>query len=210
MEQSREAAVHKVERYLFRLGVEMSNLPAAERDENVREIRAHILDSVDAAEGALEDAVDAVLKRLGTPKQLAANFEREDSLVRASRSSSPLVWLRTTGRWALTGVEGFIAFWVAVFGYSFGSGFLLAGVLKPVFPRFIGLYVSSQTLTLNRQGVPGERELLGIYFMPFALCVGSFLFAGTTLLLKWLVRRFRQAKEYLRGGTRLGTSANRA
>lgn len=207
MNETREAAVQKVERYLFRLGVEMSNLPAAERDEHVREIRAHILDSVDNAKGSLEDAVDAVLNRLGTPEQLAADFDRESSLVRASRSLSPFVWLRTTGRWALTGVEGFVAFWVAVVGYCFGAGFLLAGLFKPLFPHFFGLYVSSQTFSLNRQGAPGEHELLGFYFLPFALCVGSLLLAGTTLLLKWIVRRFGQAKQYLRGETRLRTAA---
>lgn len=207
MEATREAAVQKVERYLFRLGVEMGNLPAAERDENVREIRAHILDRVDNAKSSLEDAVDAVLQRLGTPEQLAVDFARESSLVRASRSLSPFVWLRTTARWALTGVQGFVAFLVAVVGYSFGAGVLLPGLLKPLFPHFFGLYVSSQTLSLNRQGAPGEHELLGAYFLPCALCVGSLLLAGTTLLLKWIVRRFGQAKQYLSGEKRLGTVA---
>ena len=91
-----EEAVHKVERYLFRLGVAMGNLPASERDENVREIRAHILDRIKAEGGPLAQAVDALLQRLGTPEQLAASFERELSLARASRSSSPMLWLRTT------------------------------------------------------------------------------------------------------------------
>ena len=84
-----EEAVHKVERYLFRLGVAMGNLPASERDENVREIRAHILDRIKAEGGPVAQAVDALLQRLGTPEQLAASFERELSLARASRSSSP-------------------------------------------------------------------------------------------------------------------------
>ncbi len=193
-----EEAVHKVERYLFRLGVAMGNLPASERDENVREIRAHILDRIKAEGGPLAQAVDALLQRLGTPEQLAASFERELSLARASRSSSPMLWLRTTARWALSGIEGFIAFWVAVFGYSFGTGFLLAGLLKPLFPNFFGLFINEHGFSLNRQHALGEHELLGVYFVPVAMCVGSFLFVATTFFLKWLVSRFAIAKQHLR------------
>lgn len=193
-----EEAVHKVERYLFRLGVAMGNLPASQRDENVREIRAHLLDRIEAETGPLDQAADSVLQRLGTPEQLADSFERELSLARASRSSSPVLWLRTTARWALSGIEGFVCFWVAVFGYSFGTAFLLSGLLKPLFPNFIGLYVSDHALNLNRQHALGDHELLGMYFIPVVMSLGSVLYVGTTLLLKWLVSRFRLAKEYFR------------
>ncbi len=194
------AALDNVERYLFRLGGAMTNVPAAEREENVREIRAHILDSIKASDGSLQESVTAVLERLGSPEQLAASFERESSFVRVSRSFSPLVWLRTTARWALSGVQGFVAFVVALIGYSFGGAILLAGLLKPVLPRFIGLFISPHTFSLNRQGVAGERELIGVYFIPLALAVGSLLIFGTTLLLRWIGRRLRAARQYLRRG----------
>jgi uncharacterized membrane protein len=197
-QEMNEEALHKVERYLFRLGLAMGSLPAAERDENVREIRAHILDRIDAERGPLAETVDNVVARLGTPEQLATQFERERSLMRASGSFSPAVWLRTTARWALSGVEGLIAFWIAVFGYAFGAAFVIAGLLKPFFPYYIGLFISDHNLTLNRQQVYGEHELLGNYFIPVVMCIGPLLVVATTLLLKWIVARFNAAKHYLR------------
>ena len=194
-----EDAVHRVERYLFRLGMAMGSLPASERDENVREIRAHILDRIDADRGPLAETVDALLARLGTPEQLAAQFERERSLARASASFSPAVWLRATARWALSGMEGLIAFWIAVFGYTFGAAFVIAGLLKPFFPYYIGFFVSDRSMTLNRQHAYGEHELLGNYFIPVVMCIGPLLVVATTLLLKWIVARFTAAKQYLKG-----------
>ncbi len=193
-----EEAVHKVERYLFRLGLAMGSLPASERDENVREIRAHILDRIDAQRGPLAETIDALLSRLGTPERLAEQFERERSLARASASFSPAVWLRATARWALSGVEGLIAFWIAVLGYTFGAAFVIAGLLKPFFPYYIGLFISDHTLSLNRQHVYGEHEVLGGYFIPVVMCIGPLLVVGTTLLLKLVVRWFATAKQQFR------------
>ena len=202
-EQLTEDAVHTVERYLFRLGIALGQLPAAERDEYVREIRMHVLDSVDAAGTSPPEAVDAVLERLGPPEQLATNFEREQSLSRASRTFSPFTWLRTTARWALSGIQYFIAFWIAVIGYCFGSGFFLAGLLKPLFPSVFGLFVSPHTLSLNRQNAPGEVELLHSSFIPLAMVFGALIIVATTVLLKWIVERFAKAKQYVRRYERL-------
>lgn len=197
--QLTDTAREKIERYLIQLGAAMTTLPAAERDENVREIRAHILDTVNATGGPLEEAVDVVLARLGAADALACQFEREGSFAQASRSLSPLVWLRTTARWALTGVEGFTAFLVALSGYGLGFCMLLAGLLKPFLPNMVGLFVSSNGVTLNRLDVPGEQDILGSYFLPFALCLGGGLIIGTTFLLKQLVRFCGQAKHALAG-----------
>lgn len=194
-----ENATSKVERYLLRLSVAMGNLPAVERDENLREIRAHILDSVDAQAGSNEQAVDAVLARLGPPEVLASSFARESAFKQASRSFSPLVWLSATARWALSGVVGFASFVVAMVGYTTGGVFVLAAVLKPLFPHYFGFFVSESSFTLNRQGIPGEYEILSPYFEPIVLCVGGVLILGTTQLLKFMWRRLGKARCYLRG-----------
>jgi hypothetical protein len=196
--QMSELAIQKVEHYLFRLGVAMGDLPASERDESLREIRGHILDTVAGTQGPLDAAVDAVLARLGTPEQLASAFERDSSLDRASRSSSPLVWVATTARLALSGITGFVSFLIAIFGYSVGGVLVLAGFLKPLFPKYFGLFVSPESITLNRQGLAGEHKILGAYFLPIVLILGGLMVVGTTLLLKWIWGRSRKAKSLLR------------
>lgn len=193
-----DIATSKIERYLLRLGVAMGNLPAVERDENMLEIRAHILDSVDAETGSNEQAVDAVLAKLGPPEVLASSFMRESAFKQASRSFSPFVWLSATTRWALSGIVGFASFVLAMVGYTTGGAFVLAAMLKPLFPHYFGFFVSEYSFTLNRQGVPGEYEVLSSYFEPIVLCVGGLLVLGTTELLKLMWRRLGKAKSYLR------------
>src|ERR1019366_988293 len=59
-----------IETYLNRLANALAAVAPAERDEIVREIRAHILDSVSGATDP-DGAVDRVLRLLGTPAELA-------------------------------------------------------------------------------------------------------------------------------------------
>ena len=63
---------NRIDTYLSRLATALAGVSPEERNEIVREIRAHILDSVSGAPDR-DGAVDRVLRLLGTPEDLAGH-----------------------------------------------------------------------------------------------------------------------------------------
>jgi len=181
-----------------------------------RNVRSHILERVEA-EG---QDVGAILQAVGDPKHLASEYETQALLRHAVKSQSPWVLLRTTRRWAMTGVAGTVAFLVTLVGYGSATVFYLCALLKPLFPSRIGLWLApQQTLTFGYwngrlsgtelYGVsvrpPGSlvlgtlgptdgpvRELLGYWVVPVGVVGGVLLVLATTLVTRWLVVRFGQ------------------
>lgn len=186
----------KIDNYLTALRLHLGPLTIAEREEIVREIAAHIRDSVES--GA---SVESVLARLGPAEELAAQY-RDGLLIRqGSRSYSPLVLLRATLRLATKGVSGILVFFLAIFGYAIGGGLVLCGLLKPIFPENAGLWVSVEH-TVN-SGVlfpaptPPAHEILGMWYMPIALTLGSLTLLLTTFLIRRSLRISQQLQSKL-------------
>jgi hypothetical protein len=180
---------NRIESYLARLSSALAAVGPEERDEIVREIRAHILDSVSGATDPA-GAVDRVLRLLGAPAELADRYTTERLLTRAGRSFSPWLLLRTSWRWAKLGIAGTITFFVAFIGYGMALALTVAVFLKPFMPSRLGMWLGPKTLNV---GVPDHpeamRELLGHWFVP-VIAVAAFAFAvGTTQALRWLISR---------------------
>ena len=179
----------RIETYLNRLESALGGLSPEYKNDILREIRAHIMDSTEhSADQA--GAVDRVLRLLGTPKELAVRYSAECQLERASRSFSPWVLLHTCWQWARLGVKGTLAFLVAIFGYSLALAFTGAVFVKPFFPSRVGMWIGPEGLNL---GVPTHpermHELLGNYFVP-VIAAAAFLTAiATTHLLRWMMRK---------------------
>lgn len=178
-----------IESYLTRLASALAAVAPAERDEIVREIRAHIQDSVSSAPDP-DGAVDRVIRLLGAPEELAERYTTESLLTRAGHSFSPWLLLRTSWRWAKLGIKGTTAFLVALFGYTTALALTVAIFLKPFMPSRIGMWVGSEGLNI---GVPTHpermHELLGRWFVP-VIALAAFAFAvGTTRALRWLILR---------------------
>jgi uncharacterized membrane protein len=178
-----------IESYLTRLASALAAVAPAERDEIVREIRAHIQDSISSAPDP-DRAVDRVIHLLGAPEELAERYTTESLLTRAGRSYSPWLLLRTSWRWAKLGIKGTTAFLVALFGYTTALALTVAIFLKPFMPSKIGMWVGSEGLNI---GVPTHpermHELLGHWFVP-VIAIAAFAFAvGTTRALRWLILR---------------------
>ena len=128
----------RIENYLNRLQSALRGVAPEYREDILREIRAHIMDSAEhTADHA--GAVDRVLRLLGTPEELAARYSTECQLQRASRSFSPWLILRTCWNWAKLGIKGTLAFFVAVFGYGLALGFTGAVFTKPLMPTRVGM-----------------------------------------------------------------------
>src|SRR5450755_2704575 len=127
----------QVSGYLAQLRTALKGMTVSEREDIVEEIHMHIRERV--ADPAAN--LDSVLAGLGPANELAQQYHTGLLVQRAQRSISPLVILRAALRWATTGVAGFTAFTIAIVGYSMGVGFLLLAIMKPLFPKYTGLWV---------------------------------------------------------------------
>lgn len=187
MNRTNTTAASSIEQYLSRLGSSLQSVPPPEREDIVREIRAHIMDSAGPAPDAA--AIQQVLRALGTPEELGERYQTEFVLARASRSFAPWVLMRTAGRWAMISLRGFTAFLIGMVGYSLGIVLYVTALLKPLLPR-IGLWVGRGTVEIGTPGSQaGLHEVLGPYYIPVAFVAGFGAFLGTTQALRWLMRR---------------------
>jgi uncharacterized membrane protein len=177
----------QIDSYLTALRLHLGPLTIAEREEIVREIGAHIRDSVDS--GA---SVESVLSRLGPAEELAAQY-REGFLIRkSSRSISPLVLLRGALRLATKSVSGIFVFTCGLFGYSLGAGLLFVALAKIIAPSHTGAWVRDGRLVgagAFEYGYPPQaHEVLGLWIIPLALTLGSLLLLLTNYLIRTSLR----------------------
>jgi len=176
----------EIESYLAGLDGALRGVRREERDEILREIRTHILDSLP---NNPQTGVDAVLRRLGAPERLAEQYQTEFLLTQASHSFSPWLLLSSAWRWAHTGVRGFAVFMVAMVGYVTAAGFLISALLKPFMPNEVGLWVGRGTFGFGDLGHrAGVHEVLGSWYIPVTMFLAFGAAVGTTHALRWLIR----------------------
>jgi uncharacterized membrane protein len=180
--------------YLARLRTALTGMTLAEREDIVEEIRMHIRERCGDPQASVED----ILAGLGPADEQAQQYRTGLLVQKARHSISPLLILRATLRWATTGIEGFLVFLIAVWGYGMGVGFVLLALLKPFFPKHTGLWVGPGEFNFSfRMGAtmtnPASpvHELLGWWLIPVCLVIGGLSLAGTTKLIQFLLRRFR-------------------
>jgi uncharacterized membrane protein len=224
-----------IDRYLETLRKHCARVSPAEADEFVGEIRSHIMDRVSAEDNPTPDTLDAILRRVGDPKQLAARLVAQTEIRRAARSLSPWTILRGILHFAMKGVAGAISFLITAAAYGCAAVCALVIVLKPMLPHRIGLWLGpAHTLTLgywdgelvNSQlyGIsirhnplgfvigtlgPGSgpvRDLAGSHiYVIAALALGVF-FAVATLFGRWVISKLSSRK--FRGSLSTATPVN--
>jgi hypothetical protein len=87
-------------------------------------------------------------------------------------------------------------FLLALLGYTVSASLYLTALLRPFFPHNVGLFVSEQGINLARfPGPPPGVEMLGPYYIPFAVVAGYLFTFATTLAIRAVVRRFGKLKE---------------
>lgn len=178
----------EMDTYMSVLRSHLGPMTLAEREEILREIGAHIRDSVEQDGAPLE----TVLQRLGPAEALAAQY-RDGLLIRkASRSVSPLLLLRASLRLATKGVSGIMVFFVAMFGYLIGGGLVLSAFAKGIFPAHTGVWVSNGEFIASgtQWYIPQlpAHEVAGWWYLPVALTAGSLLILLTTFIIRTSLR----------------------
>jgi uncharacterized membrane protein len=187
------AQIDPIEIYLMHLNAALLDVPRGERDEFLREIRTHIFEKLQTEGTRPQD----VLERLGDAEELARQYRAECSLTKSARSWAPWTLLRAAVRWGLTGFQGFAMFVVAVIGYSMAIAFYVTAVLKPIYPHNIGFFVSSNGLNLASWPAPRGQEVLAPYYTLIAMIVGFLFVAGTSFVLRLMMRNFASARRRL-------------
>lgn len=185
---SAQIADERIDAYMSRLDDALGKLLPADREDILREIHTHIVESTAGAQDR-DAAVDRVLRLLGTPDELAGRYTTENLLIRASRSFSPWLIVRTCWQWAKLGVKGTLAFVLALFGYALALGFTVSVFLKPFVPS-LGWWSGPEGFGIIVPEHPERmHELLGNYFVP-VIAAAAFLSAiGTTQLLRAMMRK---------------------
>lgn len=179
-----------IEQYLSRLDFALAGVEQDQKEDILREIRAHVLDSTAGATDR-DTAVSGVLHLLGTPEELAERYSTECLLQRAGRSVSPWLLLRTCWRWAMLGTKGMLAFFLALVGYTTALTLTISIFLKPFVPA-VGLWLGRGACCTLQVGTPDHpermHELLGQWFVPVIAVVAFLAAIGTTRALRWMIR----------------------
>jgi uncharacterized membrane protein len=178
-----------VESYFSELDSKLTDLPQAPRRDFLLELRAHVMDRLGQLATVSDDDCRTVLKALGTPEEIARQYRMELLLKRPSWKISPITVLRTALRWTVAGVQGYLVFLVALIGYMFAASLYLTALLKPFFPDNVGMYVSDKGINLASFPVQHGHDIMGNYYVAFAVLMGYLFTFGTTLLIRLLVRR---------------------
>ena len=178
-----------VETYFGQLDSKLADLPQRDRREFLMELRAHVMDRLEQKAAISDDDCRTVLKALGTPDEIARQYRMELILKRSSWKISPLTVLRVALRWTVAGVQGYLVFVVALVGYLVAASLYLTALLKPFFPHNIGMYVSERGINLAAFPVQHGHDIMGTYYIPFAIFAGYLFTLGTTLLIRFLVQR---------------------
>jgi hypothetical protein len=86
-----ESTTDRIERYLERLRSSCKEAAPGDAEEFVREIHSHILDRISAEADPQPETVEAILRRVGDPRQLASRFEDQTAIDRAA-SHRTVAW----------------------------------------------------------------------------------------------------------------------
>lgn len=187
----------ELDTYVSDLRRHLAPIALNEREEIVREISAHIRDSVEQSGLSLA----AILERLGPPDELAAQYCDGQLIRRASRSISPLLLVRASLRLATRGISGIVVFFAAIFGYLIGGGFVLSAFAKCIFPAHTGVWFSDGKLissgTLFEIPPSPAYEVAGWWYVPVALVLGSLLILLTSFVIRTALRVSRLVREKL-------------
>ncbi len=171
-----------ISEYLQELARGLSRVPQPQRDEWLREIRAHLEESAAHAEGdARERALEAVA-RFGTASEVAAGLQAEAMLEQGTRGFRPLLLARGLAAAYGTG-------WT-LFALAFSLGYLvlipiaMLTVAKLINPE-AGLWLHpSGGWALSFHGFEGSREVLG-WWLPV---IGAAVSIGGWLALNRILR----------------------
>jgi hypothetical protein len=184
-----------LEEYLVKLRKILKPLSPDEKEEIVLEIKGHILDRLSLIKEEKDEVgnLKAVLEKLGDPEVYAPGFVTDYILEKGMKGKSLSLIFKGLLRWGFSTITGLVSviFFFALYLSSFSLAII--GMLKPFFPKDIGLFVKGGRFEVlgyikNVSSDPQIKEVLGYAFIPIAIISGVLIFFVATQLLKKTIK----------------------
>jgi hypothetical protein len=191
---SRAVPDSAVERYLDRVRASLRGLHEVDIDEIVLELRGHIAERSEPGQD-----VEAALRSLGDPAELAREYRVDRVTTRAECGASPIVVLHSLLLIRGRSLTGWLVLALTALGYAWAFALGAASIEKILSPHDVGLWYRPGAslmprLMIDGPGPAGTRELLGWWFVPLGLAAGAVLFLLTRQFGLWRIRRFRETQ----------------
>lgn len=174
-----------IHRYLSDLETYLSRVSEARAQEVVQEIESHIYDSLALQPQPEQGAVEAVLGRLGTPRELAAAYIEHITIgVAPPKGLKPLSRVKN-------GISKSFYYSICCLGYGAGIALLMLAMLKLLMPSAVGIWVAehgnSIVLSFSQTSYPAN-EISGMWLVPLAVMFGVGLLYLTNQITRILKR----------------------
>jgi uncharacterized membrane protein len=204
MEELSPESKKLLEEYLQKLRGVLKSLPEEERDEIILEIKGHIQERIaqsSQAEGDTEVLKNALF-RLGKPEEYGFEFVTDYLLSKGIERKKAWMIFKGLLRWGCNTLAGFFYSLFFFASYLISAGFVIIGIIKPIFPESVGFFLIEGRFEGfgYMSGItqkPGVQEVLGYWVIPLVLIIGLVWFFVTTWLLRKVIRsRFGFWKRY--------------
>jgi hypothetical protein len=184
----------RIDRFLALLRAALRGMPDPEIEDILKEMRSHIMELAESSGGD----VDAAIRSIGDPAEMAGKYLADRRMVRAECSGSPLVILQGLRHASESRLGRFAVTVLYIFGYVNVLMLLRAGVAKLLAPAHTGLWYTPGDrwpidLIIDGNPPAGGRELWGWWLVPITLTVAFALRYVTDHIAQWWIARFRRA-----------------
>ena len=182
----------RLDKYLACVRAALRGLPDREIEDILGELHSHAIDL------AASDGMDAAVRAMGDPVDLARSYRTENAIAQAECAGSPLTILLGLRHTSSTRVGRVFVTAAYVFGYANVLTLWAAAIQKIFSPSRVGLWWAHGRmlpLALVTDGQPpsGAHELLGWWLVPAALVAGWLLREGIDAMAHWWIRRYRRS-----------------
>ena len=185
----------RIDGFLARLRAALRGMPEREIDDILREIRSHIAE-LSETQGS---DVEAAIRTLGDPVDLAMTYRAENVMVQAECSGSPLVILQALRHASRTRAGRTTATLLYVFGYATVISLWREAVHQLFTPARTGLWYTPGsawpfTFISDGSGPAGSTEILGWWLIPAVIVTGWAVKYAVDHVAKWWLRRYRRSQ----------------
>ena len=199
-----ETGESRVRGYLYLLDRSLrASVSSTLAADAVREVESHIRERVAESPGMPNEreALEWILTKLGSPATVARAYSIEMTMEEAAVGGRVVAVLRSLVHAAAMGIASFFTAWLLFAGYAVGLGFIIVGVLKPIFPNNTGLWIHKGFPTLGAQfpAPEGVAPMGGYAIIPICFAVGLAVLIFTHLAARRWIGRLRERIRSRRG-----------